>query len=157
MCSRVRVPCKKYCVELFIKIFEKSWLHSGVNDTAVICTATNFAHYLREFEAIFEKALTCVSGSQRKLFDKKKNRGPKSRVRVYFKTTTFQTNVTKINYNNFLRISFRNPVYLCQHMYVYSTVYCIILRCGAASTLCGSVIQAPRCLLCFIEFQNFLN
>jgi hypothetical protein len=36
--------------------------------------ATNFVDYLREFEAIFEKALTCVSGNQGKLFDEK-NRG----------------------------------------------------------------------------------
>jgi hypothetical protein len=61
---------------------KKSWLHSGVNDTAVYVTAvsmtrlcisqrchwhgcaTNFVDYLREFEAIFEKALTCVSGTQ---------------------------------------------------------------------------------------------
>jgi hypothetical protein len=31
--------------------------------------ATNFVDYLRELEAIFEKALTCVSGTQGKLFD----------------------------------------------------------------------------------------
>jgi hypothetical protein len=43
--------------------------------------ATNFVEYLREFEAIFEKAWTCVSGVQGKLFDEK-NRSRKSRVRV---------------------------------------------------------------------------
>jgi hypothetical protein len=70
----------------------KSWLHSGVNDsadtavpvTAVSMTplymlqrchwhrcATNFVDYLRVFEATFEKVLTCVSGTQGKLFDEK--------------------------------------------------------------------------------------
>jgi hypothetical protein len=34
----------------------------------------SFVDYLREFEAIFEKALTSVSGTQGKLFDEK-NRG----------------------------------------------------------------------------------
>jgi hypothetical protein len=33
--------------------------------------ATNFVDYLREFEAIFENAVTCKSGTQSKLFDKK--------------------------------------------------------------------------------------
>jgi hypothetical protein len=32
----------------------------------------HFVDYLCEFEAIFKKALTCVSGTQRKLFDEKK-------------------------------------------------------------------------------------
>jgi hypothetical protein len=34
--------------------------------------ATNFVDYLHEFEDIFEKALTCVSRTQGKLFDEKK-------------------------------------------------------------------------------------
>jgi hypothetical protein len=77
------------------------WLHSDVNDPAVPvtavsmtqlfpsqechwhCCATNFVEYLREFEAIFEKALTRVTGAQGKLFDEK-NRGRKSHVRVPF-------------------------------------------------------------------------
>jgi hypothetical protein len=81
---------KKQCVKLFGKIFEKSWLHSGVNETDVqvtavsmtpLCTsqrcywhrwATNFLDYLQEFEAIFEKDLTRVPGAQRKLYSKKK-------------------------------------------------------------------------------------
>jgi hypothetical protein len=33
---------------------------------------TPLCYYLREFEAIFDKALTCVSGTQGKLFDEKK-------------------------------------------------------------------------------------
>jgi hypothetical protein len=36
--------------------------------------ATNLVDYLPVFEAIFEKALTCVSGTQGKLFDEKKQR-----------------------------------------------------------------------------------
>jgi hypothetical protein len=40
---------------------------------------------MREFEAIFKKALTRVSGAQRDLFDEK-NRGRKSRDRVPLKT-----------------------------------------------------------------------
>jgi hypothetical protein len=51
---------KKQCVELFSKIFEKKLV------------VTNFVDYLREFEAIFEKAITCVSGAQGKLFYVKK-------------------------------------------------------------------------------------
>jgi hypothetical protein len=34
----------------------------------------NFVDYIREFEAIFEKALICVSGTQGKLFDEKTQR-----------------------------------------------------------------------------------
>jgi hypothetical protein len=72
VCSRVRFFIKKkHCVELFPKIFEPSWHRC----------ATNFVDYLREFEAIFEKALTCVSGTQGSCL-MKKNRGRKSRVRV---------------------------------------------------------------------------
>jgi hypothetical protein len=70
-------------------------MHNGVIYTAVICIAvsltplwqaqryylhrcaTNFVDYLREFEAIFEKALTWVSEAQGKLFDEK-NQRPKT-------------------------------------------------------------------------------
>jgi hypothetical protein len=38
--------------------------------------------FLPEFEAIFKKALIRVSGAQGELFDEKKTRGRKSRVRV---------------------------------------------------------------------------
>jgi hypothetical protein len=41
--------------------------------------STNVVEYLHEFEAIFEKALTRDQG---KLFEEKKSRGLKSRVRV---------------------------------------------------------------------------
>jgi hypothetical protein len=57
------------------------WLHCGIIDTAVTCIAhctavhrfaSNFAsNYLREFEAIFEKALAHVSVAQGKLFGEK--------------------------------------------------------------------------------------
>jgi hypothetical protein len=81
-----------------------SYLYSGVNDNAVRvtevsitplcilqrchwhCCATNFVNYLREFEAIFEKALTWVSGTQRKKYDEK-NRGFISRVRIPLSTS----------------------------------------------------------------------
>jgi hypothetical protein len=97
--SRVRFPYKNSVLKYSWRYSKKSWLHRGVNDTAVICIAvsltsmchaqrchwhrcpTNFINYLREFEALFEKALTGVSGTQGKLSDKK-NRGRKSRVRV---------------------------------------------------------------------------
>jgi hypothetical protein len=37
--------------------------HSGVNETAVTKIGDFIVDFLREFEAIFKKALTCVSGA----------------------------------------------------------------------------------------------
>jgi hypothetical protein len=51
------------------KVIAVSYLHSGVNDTAVQPTLSII---FPEFEAIFEKALTWGSGTQEKLFDEKK-------------------------------------------------------------------------------------
>jgi hypothetical protein len=69
-------------------------MHSGVMDTAMICTiahhcrwhhcANNFLEYLREFEATFEKALTRASGPQGKLFHEK-NHGSKISCQGPFK------------------------------------------------------------------------
>jgi hypothetical protein len=82
-------------------------MHSSIFDTAVTCTAeslttlwyaqrchwhrcdmhwhrceTNFVDFLHEFEAIFKKALTHVSGAYKSCLMKKKTRGQKCRVRV---------------------------------------------------------------------------
>jgi hypothetical protein len=46
-------------------------------DTAVAKIGDYKVKYLHEFEFTFEKALTCVSGAQRKLFDEKKTKGRK--------------------------------------------------------------------------------
>jgi hypothetical protein len=57
---------------------------SGVSDTTVTCTVvslTFLADFLREFEAIFKKALARESVALGELFDEK-NRGRKSHVRV---------------------------------------------------------------------------
>jgi hypothetical protein len=40
-------------------------------------SATNYVDYRREFEDIFEKVLTRVSGAQGKLFDEKKSQTKK--------------------------------------------------------------------------------
>jgi hypothetical protein len=68
-------------------IFEDTGIRKKVVCTAVSLTllwqvqrchwhrcAIIFVDYLREFKAIFEKALTSVSGTQGKLFDEKKQR-----------------------------------------------------------------------------------
>jgi hypothetical protein len=73
-------------------VIDTADMHSGGIDTGMTCLAvslpplwqaqwwhwhrcaTKFVDYLREFEVIFEKALTRVSGAQGKLFDKKKLR-----------------------------------------------------------------------------------
>jgi hypothetical protein len=44
----------------------------GVNDTADHQKVDFIAEYLREYEAICKKALTCESGAQMELFDEKK-------------------------------------------------------------------------------------
>jgi hypothetical protein len=60
------------------KVTVVSFLHSGVIDTAMICTAESLTVQptllnIFEFEAVFEKTSTRVSGAQGKLFDEKKN------------------------------------------------------------------------------------
>jgi hypothetical protein len=48
--------------------------HSGVNDTAVLKIGDFIVDFLREFEAIFKKALTRVSGALEVLIFEKKQR-----------------------------------------------------------------------------------
>jgi hypothetical protein len=74
VCSRVRFPYKKNSVPNYSRRYSKKKLVA--QRCQWHCWATNFVDYLREFKAIFKKALTCV-----KLFHEK-NRGRKSRVRV---------------------------------------------------------------------------
>jgi hypothetical protein len=42
--------------------------------------------YLREYEAICKKALTCVSGAQMEFFDEKNERSKISKRAIYFST-----------------------------------------------------------------------
>jgi hypothetical protein len=77
VCRCVRFLHKKQCLGSFNKI--GCTLHAQRYHWHRC--ATNFFEYLREFEDIFEKALTSVSGAQGKLYDEE-TRGRKSRVRV---------------------------------------------------------------------------
>jgi hypothetical protein len=55
------------------RVQRSSYWYSGVIDNAVLGTAvpTDFIEYLREFEAIFEKASSRESAAQMGLFDEK--------------------------------------------------------------------------------------
>jgi hypothetical protein len=48
--------------------------HSSVIDIAVHIIGNFIVEYLRKFEAMFKKALTCVSGAKEELFDEKNQR-----------------------------------------------------------------------------------
>jgi hypothetical protein len=53
--------------------FKGNHSHSNMRSKVTAVSMTLLCnHYLREFEAIFEKALTCVLGTQGMLFDEKK-------------------------------------------------------------------------------------
>jgi hypothetical protein len=86
------------------KVTVVSFLHSGVIDTAMICTAESLTVQptllnIFEFEAVFEKTSTRVSGAQGKLFDEKKTRGRKSRVRVPLKSSFKKPSIQRWEFN----------------------------------------------------------
>jgi hypothetical protein len=87
MCSRVRFPYKNSVLNICKDVGKKAHWQ---------CCATNFDDYLCNFETIFEKVLTCLSGTQGNFLEEKKQRskivcqGPFEYSDHYVKTSKVQ-------------------------------------------------------------------